>query len=113
MGKFSRNKGKRGEQELATKLKGLGFDGAYRSQQYCGSAVSADLLGVPGVHVEVKRCESLSLYKAYEQAKRDTGDSGYIPTLFHRRNGKPWLVVLSLEDWAKLYQSYKHHFESE
>lgn len=106
MGKFSRNKGVRGEQELAWKLRELGFNGVYRSQQFCGSATSADLLGVPGIHAEVKRCESLSLYKAYEQAKRDSGDSGDMPTIFHRRNGKRWLAVVSLEDWAKLYLNY-------
>lgn len=106
MGKFSRNKGVRGEQELALKLRELGFDGVYRSQQFCGSATSADLLGVPGIHAEVKRCESLSLYKAYEQAKRDSGGSGDMPTIFHRRNEKRWLAVVSLEDWAKLYLNY-------
>lgn len=106
MGKFSREKGARGERELAAKLKELGIADAYRSRQYCGAATSADLLGIPGIHAEVKRCESLSLYKAYEQAKRDTGESEDIPTVFHRKNGKPWLVVLSLEDWVRLYQSY-------
>ena len=106
MGKFSREKGKRGEQELATKLRELGLDWVYRSQQYCGSAISADLLGISGVHAEVKRCESLSLYKAYEQAKQDCGDSGDMPTVFHRKNGKPWLAVVSLEDWVKLYLNY-------
>lgn len=106
MGKFSRDKGARGERELAAKLKELGISGTYRSRQYCGSASSADLLGIPGVHAEVKRCENLSLYKAYEQAKLDSGDSGDIPTVYHRRNGKPWLAVLSVEDWAKLYLNY-------
>lgn len=113
MGKFSRDKGKRGEQELAAQLRELGLDGVYRSRQYCGSATSADLLGVPGVHVEVKRCETLSLYKAYEQAKRDIGNADDIPAVFHRRNGKPWIVIIGLEDWTTFYQSYIHHLESE
>lgn len=108
MGKFSREKGARGERELAAKLKELGIADAYRSRQYCGAATSADLLGIPGIHAEVKRCESLSLYKAYEQAKRDSGDSGDTPAVFHRRNGKPWLVVLALEDWVQLYENYIH-----
>ena len=110
MGKFSRDKGIRGEQELASRLRELGISGAYRSCQYCGSASSADLLGIPSIHAEVKRCERLSIYSAYEQAKRDTGESEDIPTVFHRKNGKPWLVVLSVEDWVKLYQSYINHY---
>ena len=106
MGKFSRNKGARGERELAAKLRELGIKDAYRSRQYCGSASSADVLGIPGIHAEVKRCEQLSLYKAYEQAVRDSSGTEDIPTVFHRRNGKPWLVIMTVEDWAMLYQKY-------
>lgn len=106
MGKLSRNKGKRGELELALKLRELGFPDTHRSQQYCGSAASADVLGLPGIHAEVKRTEKLSLYAAYAQAMRDAENTVDIPTVFHRRNGKPWLVSMSLEDWAKLYWKY-------
>lgn len=113
MGKFSRDKGKRGELELAHKLQELGFPDAHRSQQYCGSASSADVLGLPGVHIEVKRTEALSLYKAYNQAVRDVGSSEEMPVIFHRRNGKPWLVVMSLRDWAKLYHNYVDNSEVE
>ena len=106
MGKFSRDKGKRGELELARNLRELGFPNAHRSRQYCGSASSADVLGLSGIHAEVKRTETLSLYKAYEQAVRDAVDSKDMPAVFHRRNGKPWLVILALEDWVQLYQNY-------
>lgn len=106
MGKFSKNKGRRGEQELAHRLQELGFHDARRSQQYCGAAESADLLGIPGIHVEVKRTEALSPYMAYAQAVRDVDGSGDIPIVFHRRNKKPWLAILSLEDWVKIYEKY-------
>lgn len=68
MGKSSRDKGKRGEQELAAELRRLGFDSARRSQQYCGTESSADILGLKNIHIECKRCESLSIYKAMQQA---------------------------------------------
>lgn len=113
MSKFSREKGKRGELELSHKLQELGFSEAHRSQQYCGSASSADVLGLPCVHAEVKRTEALSLYKAYDQAVRDAGSSEEMPVIFHRRNGKPWLVVMSLRDWAKLYHNYVDNSEVE
>ena len=106
MGKFSRDKGKRGELELASSLRDFGFPDAHRSQQFCGSSSSADLLGVPGIHIEVKRCERLSIYDAYEQAVRDSEGTEDIPIVFHRRSGKPWLAILSLEDWAKIYEKY-------
>lgn len=107
MGRFSRDKGVRGERELAIKLRELGITGAFRSRQYCGSASSADLLGIPDVHAEVKRCERLSIYSAYEQSARDAAGTADVPTVFHRKNGKQWLVILSLEDWAELYRNYK------
>lgn len=106
MGKFERDKGKRGELELSRKLRELGFQDAHRSRQYGGSASSADVIGIPGIHAEVKRTETLSPYAAYSQAVRDAGESDDIPVVFHRRNGKPWLAILSLEDWARLYLKY-------
>ena len=105
MGKLSRAKGARGERELAAKLRELGIEDAYRSRQYCGSASSADVLGIPGVHAEVKRCEKLSVYTAYEQAIRDAAGAEDIPVVFHRRNNKPWLVIMSIEDWVALYKA--------
>lgn len=106
MGKFSKNKGKRGELELVHRLQELGFQDAHRSQQYCGAAESADVAGVLGIHPEVKRCERLSIYTAYEQAMRDAEGSKDIPVVFHRRNGRRWLAIMSLEDWAKIYEQY-------
>ncbi len=105
MGQFSRNKGKRGERELAQELRRLGFPEARRSQQYCGSATSADVIGVPGLHLEVKRTESLSLYTALDQAIQDSEGSSDIPVVVHRRNNKPWVAILPLDDFAKIYNS--------
>lgn len=106
MGKTSREKGKRGELELVHELQRLGFPDAHRSQQYCGSASSADVLGLPGIHIECKRIEKLSLYNAYGQAVRDSAGSTDIPVVMHRQNNRPWLVIMGLDDWAKLYQAF-------
>ena len=106
MGKASHDKGKRGELELTHELQRLGFNTAHRSQQYCGSASSADVLGVPGAHIECTRTEKLSLYAAYGQAIRDSSGSSDIPVVMHRRNNRPWLVIMGLDDWSKLYQAF-------
>lgn len=106
MGKFSKDKGKRGELEFAHRLQELGFPNAHRSQQYCGAVESADVIGVPGVHSEIKRCERLSIYDAYEQAVRDSEGTEDIPMVFHRRNGQRWLAIMSLEDWSRIYKKY-------
>lgn len=106
MGKMSRDKGKRGELELVHKLQGLGFPDVHRAQQYCGSASSADVLGLPYVHPECKRTEALRIYEAIEQAVRDSAGTTDLPAVFHRRSKQPWLVVMRLEDWVELYRAY-------
>lgn len=63
-----------------------------------------DLSGLPGIHVEVKRVERLNVQEAMEQSIRDCQQMGDgIPALFHRRNRKPWLVTMRLEDWLMIY----------
>lgn len=42
-----------------------------------------------------------------EQSIRDSQRMGDgIPALFHRRNRKPWLVTMRLEDWMNIYGTY-------
>lgn len=102
MGKTSREKGKRGERELAKELKSvLGID-ARRGQQHSGSPDSPDVItSLPGVHFECKRVEQLRLYPSLEQASSDSGDD-QIPILAHRRNRKPWTITLYLDDLPEL-----------
>ena len=100
----SRNKGKRGELELSHKLKEYGFQDIRRTVQYNGKAddSAADLVGLPGIHVECKRVEKLNIENAMEQAVRDHAD-GEMPAVFHRRNRGEWMVTMKLEDWMQLY----------
>ena len=106
VGKMSRNKGKRGELELVHCLQDLGFKKVRRAQQYCGSASSADILGLDGIHPESKRAESLRIYDAIEQAVHDSEGTDDLPAVFHRRSTKPWLVIMRLSDWAELYRTF-------
>ena len=101
-----KQKGKRGELELVRKLKEYGFD-TRRSVQYNGKAEDgqADLVGLNGIHIEVKRTERLNLYDAMAQAKHDA-KGGALPTVFHRKNDCKWLVVMELDDWMELYKEY-------
>ena len=63
-----------------------------------------DLTGLPGIHIEVKRVEKLNVCEAMEQSIRDSERMGDgVPALFHRRNRKPWLVTMRLEDWLQFY----------
>ena len=98
----SREKGAAGERELAHKLKEHGFD-SRRGQQYCGINGNADVIGLPGIHVECKRVERLNLYDAMAQAKSDARENE-IPVVMHRKNRCEWLVTMTLEDWMRIYK---------
>ena len=98
----SRQKGKRGELELAKVLREHGYE-TRRGQQYSGTETSADVVGLPGIHLECKRVENLNVYNALAQAIRDAGESGDLPAVFHRKNNQPWLVTMRLDDWLKIF----------
>ncbi len=98
----SRQKGARGERELATVLKAYGYD-CRRGQQYCGANGDADVVGLPGIHIECKRVEKLNLYDAMAQSKADARKNE-MPVVMHRKNNCDWLVTMSLEDWFKIYK---------
>lgn len=101
----SRMKGKRGELELARALRTLGYD-CRRGQQYSGKNGDADVVGLPGIHIECKRVERLNLTEAMKQAKRDALP-GEFPVVFHRRNDEPWLVTMPLGDWIEIYREWE------
>ena len=101
----SRNKGKVGERELANKLRTFGYE-ARRGQQYCGISGDADVIGLPGIHIECKRVEKLNIDNAMEQSVNDA-KYGEMPAVFHRKNGKQWLVTMSLLDWMDLYKAWE------
>ena len=100
----SREKGKRGERELAHELEKYGFN-TRRGQQYSGANGDADVIGLMGVHIECKRVEKLNLTDAVEQSVRDARE-GEFPTVMHRKNREEWLVTMRLEDWIKLYEGW-------
>lgn len=103
MGKInSRAKGAAGERELSNKLKEYGFE-TRRGQQFCGANGDADVVGLPGVHIECKRVEKLDLEKAYTQAVNDAKEDE-IPIVFHRKNREKWKITMSLEDFMKFYK---------
>lgn len=83
----SRQKGKRIERKAVHYLRSLGFEGAERTQQYCGTDGTADVRCLDlELHIEVKGDTSIGLgTKALEdacvQAARDAG------------NGKPWVFL--------------------
>lgn len=98
----SRAKGAAGERELSKLLKTYGFD-CRRGQQYSGANGDADVVGLPGIHIECKRVQALNLSKAMAQAISDARENE-APTVFHRKNGEKWMVTMIFDDWMSLYK---------
>ena len=104
----SREKGKRFERALARELKDYGYD-CSRTAQYCGkTGDAADVVGLPGIHIEAKHQEKMMLYDWMAQAKHDAaaGGKGLMPAVFHKKNNCKILVTMELDDWMKLYGEY-------
>ena len=99
----SRQKGKAGELELAHILQEYGYD-TRRGQQYCGANGDADVVGLPGVHIECKRVEHLNIDQAMQQAQADAR-ADEMPVVIHRRNRQIWKVTMTLDDFMALYQA--------
>lgn len=99
-GRKSKRKGAAGELELAKLLQYYGYE-ARRGYQFDGKDV-ADVIGLPGIHIECKRVEKLNMLEALKQAARDA-KSDELPAVFHRRNREPWQVTMVFDDWIQLY----------
>lgn len=99
----SRAKGARGERELANLLRQHGYE-CRRGQQYSGANGDADVVGLPGIHIECKRVEAFQLQKAMEQSIRDARQRN-LPAVFSKKNYYPWLVHMRVRDFAVLLSS--------
>lgn len=101
LGRKSREKGKRGEREVAGILREHGYPEARRGVQYSGRTGAADVIGLPGWHIEVKRVEHFDLMSAAAQAERDARD-GERWVIFHRPSRKPWIAVLPEQTFKEI-----------
>lgn len=108
MGKMQREKGASFERKIANFFKDYGYD-AHRSAQFCGkTGQAADVIGVPGLHLECKHVEAMRLYEWMEQAVNDATAAGEgIPTVIHKKNHADILVTMRLEDWIELYREWE------
>lgn len=98
----SKQKGKRGELELAHYLTEHGFE-ARRGQQFKGTPDSPDVIceELGAFHIECKRVEKLNIDNAMRQSIEDAGED-HIPLVMHRKNKEKWKVTLLLDDFLKL-----------
>ena len=99
----TQKKGRHGEIELSRILNDNGIPARPGNALSFGTV--PDVVGIDGIHAEVKRVEKLNVQEAMAQAIRDSEKFGDgMPALFHRRNRTPWLVTMRLDDWLRLYK---------
>lgn len=101
----SRDKGARGERELARLLSEAGYP-ARRGQQFSGGCDSPDVKcdSLRALHFESKVTQRLDLYGALSQARRDAPSK--IPVVAHKRNGAEWVVILPLSDFLRVFAPF-------
>jgi Holliday junction resolvase len=109
MGKYSRDKGARAERQWRDICRAEGYDAERGCQLYQKGSEIADVVGLPGIHVEVKNCERLNLRDAMTQSISDAEAEGVgnIPIVAHKKNRCPWLVTLRSEDFFRLYREWE------
>ena len=102
MGKSSQRKGRDAERELSALLNGYGH--STRPGKPVSFGTEPDIVGLPGVHIEVKRREQTDLSAALRQAQEDAAFfRDGLPAVFHRGNRQAWRVTMLLTDWMQLY----------
>jgi len=95
MPRAQRDKGKRGEREVAAVLREHGF----RARR--DGRLEADLAhDVDGYHFEVRRRETLALPAWTRDAEQAA--EGRVPIVVYRRSGEPWRAVIPLDELARL-----------
>lgn len=106
----SKQKGSRRERELAKILVSKGFEDAHRTQQFCGNTGddASDVVGLPYIHIECKGTNVTSFYDFMNQAKRDSAKkkTEQYPVVFYKRDNKPWLVIMNIDDWFIIYNEF-------
>jgi len=107
-GRSSQSKGRRAEQEVSRLLQAQGF--AVRPGASLGFGKEPDIVGLVGVHPEIKRHEKLEISAWMKQATADAARFGDgLPVVIFRCNRTPWRAVMEFEDWLKLYRKYADH----
>lgn len=114
MGRRSKQKGKRGEREVANILKRYGYE-ARRTAQYCGSTGDAsDVIGLEGYHIEVKNVERLNLWKAIEQSRHDAMEAGKkeVPVVVFKKSRTSWQICIEFEEFLKILQNHQNNAQN-
>jgi len=111
MGKFSRDKGARGERMWRDVCRSEGYDAERGCQLYQKGSEIADVIGLPGIHQEVKFSERLQLREWMSQSVADASKDE-LPIVAHKKSREGWLVTMRAEDWFSIYREWEAGHET-
>lgn len=106
-GRAAKDKGARGERMLVHFLESFGLT-VKRGMVWLNQS---DVIGLYGIHIEVKFVEALNVRKALDQAIQEAEKKkDGLPTVFWKKSRKEWVVVMRATDWITLYKlaRWKH-----
>lgn len=104
MGAMSRRKGAVGEREVVALLAERGLKAQRTAPlQAAGGTSDADVIGVEGCHLEVKRCERVQIDSWCAQAELAAKPTD-VPCVVWRRSREKWRVALPLQDFLDLVE---------
>jgi len=107
-GKFSRDKGHRGELEVAAIIHELtGWTVKRKVRQHDGDS---DLEGVSGWTVEVKNCATLTIPAWWRQAVEQAG-TDTLPVLFYKIPRKGWRALWPMSSMVNHDEEYWDHLD--
>ena len=99
-GRSSREKGKKGELELVRILRDFYGYPVRRGKVFYHES---DVVGLDGIHIEVKRRDPLRLRDAMVQAVKEAKiRNDGMPTVFARVDRRPWIVCSLFNDFVRL-----------
>lgn len=98
-GRGSRTKGGRGEGEVITMLRDIGFDA--RRNFRSGGSGGSDVIGVPDHAIECKRQERVSVWSWIGQAEAAARPTETAVVVF-RRSRSSWYAVLDAGDYFSM-----------
>lgn len=102
MSRRERDKGRKGEAEVAAIYRAAGL--SVRGLEASGDhLLVCDPGGRLTIHSEVKRQETARVWAWFEQASSEA-PAGAVPVVAFRRNRSPWLAMLALEQLATLLE---------
>lgn len=111
-GRSSQRKGREGELELCRIFRAHSISAEPGTPLNYGQ--EPDIKGVPGIHCEVKRAETLRLSEWMTQSENDAQRfHDGAPTLFFRRSREQWRVIMNLSDWMMIYLASQRHNAAE